>query len=283
MRRSYRNCFLLLGVLTLALAATARAERIERSFTVTGDTVMEVRNLNGQVHIQAWEQPEVRMVAVRRSVAVEIHYEQTANRIHIHTHLLQSSAPASERVVDYQIWAPADTRIKVLVEAGTVRIENFSEYVSVDAVATTVLLRNLSGYTSVKTLNGSVQAEHCSGRLEASSISGSLRFLDPQIRFLVANTTSGDIIYQGNFRRGGSYDFQNHEGLIELLISSEASFELSANSVQGEVVNEFPLTPRGHGRVPQRGGMRSLLGTVHTGDAMVRVTSFSGTIRVRKM
>lgn len=271
-----------LVVAALAWPLAARAERIEQTFAATTETVVEVKNLNGQVDIRAWEQPQVRVVAVRRSQAVETHFEQAANRIHLHTHLLQAAAPASDRVVDYEIWAPTYVQVKVRVEAGTLQIEGFNEDVSVEAVAATVRLRHLGGHTEVNTLNGSVQVERCSGRLEATSISGSLHFLDTESRYLVASTTSGDISYEGDFRRGGSYEFINHDGAIELRVPDTASFELNANSVQGEVISEIPLTSRPDGRVPQRSGMRSLLGTVHTGDAMVRATSFSGTIRVRR-
>lgn len=271
----------LLG-LPLTLALTARAERLVRTFPAADETVVEVRNLNGRVTLQAWNKPQVQVVALRRSLVVETHFEQAANRVHIHTHLLQSSAPAAERVVDYEIWAPPDARLQVYQEAGTLLVENFSADVNVETVAAQVRLVNLTGHTQIKTLNGSVQAERCSGRVEATSISGSLRFLDSASDRLVANTTSGDIYYEGDLRRRGSYDFINHEGSIELVLPSTASFELDARTVQGQVINEHPLTPRSHGRLPRGNTMQSLLGTVHTGEAMVRATSFSGTIRVRK-
>jgi len=266
----------------LLIPLAARAERLERYFPASDDTVVEVRNLNGQVTLQSWDRPQVKVVALRRSLAVETHFEQTANRIHIHTHLLQSSAPASERVVDYEIWAPAGARLQVNLETGTLRVENFTNELTVETVAAAVYLRNLTGHTAVKTLNGSVTAERCAGRLEATSISGSLRFLETASDRLIATTTSGDILYQGDFRPGGSYDFVNHEGLIELLVPTTASFELDARSVQGQVENDFPLKPRAHGRVPKRSALSSLFGTVHRGEAMVRATSFSGTIRLRK-
>ncbi|MBI4466163.1 MAG: DUF4097 family beta strand repeat protein [Acidobacteria bacterium] len=280
MKRPFRSLALL--VTALALPLGARAERLERTFPATADTVVEVRNLNGQVIVHAWERPQVQVVALRRSLVVETHIEQGSNRIHVHTHLLQSSAPASERVVDYEIWAPASAGLQLQLETGAVDVENFTDDVNVETVAAAVRLRNLSGHTSVKTLNGSILVERCSGRLEATSISGSMHFLDSTYNRLVANTTSGDILYEGDLRRGGSYDFLNHEGAIELRLPPSASFELDARTVQGEVVNEHPLTPRSHGRVPQRSGLHSLLGTAHTGEAMIRATSFSGKIWMRK-
>jgi DUF4097 and DUF4098 domain-containing protein YvlB len=184
--------------------------------------------------------------------------------------------------VDIAVWAPADSHLKLYLEAGTLRVENFTQDVRVETVAATVLLSNLSGFMRVETLNGSVQAQRSSGRLEATSISGSLRFMSLGSRFLVAKTVSGDIYYDGDFLPGGSYDFINNEGKIELRVPASASFELRASSVKGEVVNDLPITVHRHGRALRASGARSLLGTVDTGAAMVRATSFSGTIRVRK-
>jgi DUF4097 and DUF4098 domain-containing protein YvlB len=273
---------LLVCVTALALPLAVRGERIEQTFAAGPDSVVEIRNLNGRVDVQSWNEPQVKVVALRRSRAVEVHLEQNANHIHVHTHLLQASTPASERAVNIEIWAPASANLEIHLESGTVRVENFTRDVNAEAVAATVVLRNLSGHTSVQTLNGSIRAEGCSGRMEATSISGSLEFSDMTSRFLVARTTSGDIYYEGSFRPGGSYDFLNHEGSIELRVPASASFELRANSVKGKVENELPITSHQHGRLPRPSTAQSLLGTVQTGEAMVRVTSFSGTIRLRK-
>lgn len=280
MKHSYQGLALLAAALACPLAAPA--ERIERSFRVNTDTVVEVRNQIGQVKVRGWSQPQVRVIAVSKTRAVEPHLEQTASRVHLHTHVLESAASASDRVVDYEIWAPPDAHLDVYLGAGTLQVENFTEDVRVEAPTATVRLYRLDGNTVVKTLGGSVEVDSCTGRLEINSVSGTLRFRNTDTYYLVAETTSGDIFYEGDVRRGGSYEFRNHAGLVELALPAAASFELNANSVQGEVTNEFPLTPRSHGRVPQRAGIHSLLGTVQSGEAMIRVTSFSGTIRVRK-
>jgi hypothetical protein len=270
--------------LAAATSVHAQQQRMEATFPATEETLVEVRNQVGPVKVQSWNQPQVRVVAMRRTPAVESHFEKSANRVHIHTHVLQPAAPASDRMVDYEIWAPADVRLSFYLESGTLQVENFSEDVTIETNAANVRLRNLSGNISVKTLSGSVEVEGGTGRLEVSSIGGTLRFRDVGARYLVANSTSGDIFYEGDFAPGGAYDFRNNEGLIELAAPVTASFELIAESVRGRVLNDFPLTPRSHGRAEARtSGLRSaLLGTVHAGAALVRVTSFSGTIRVRK-
>lgn len=282
MKSATRPALLSLG-LVLFFSVSAHAQRLERTFPAGENSVVEVRNLNGQILVRAWNQPQVKVVAVRNSLAVETHLEQAANRIHVHTHLLQASVPAVNRMVDYEIWAPASTRLQLHLEAGNLEVEDFTDDVTIETVAAEVRLRHLRGYTTAQSLNGSIYAERCSGYLEARSISGSLHFQESETQHLVANTTSGDILYEGALRPGGSYEFVNHEGEIELRLPASASFELNARSVEGEVIaSEFPFKRRKHGRVAPRSPSNNLLGTVHAGEAMVRATSFSGTIRVRK-
>jgi len=282
MARARRSLLVSFALLALPLVAAAQQEEFVRTFPARSGTVLEVRNQTGRVVVESWNEPQVKVIAVRHSRAVEVHFEQAAKQIHVHTHLVQSSGAASERTVDYTVWAPPTVQLKITLDSGTLQVADFSEDVTIETVAANVLLRNLSGYTSVKTLNGSVQVENSSGRLEATSISGSLSFRDLDTRYLVANTTSGDISYEGDFRSGGSYDFRNHDGAIEVSVPATASFELTANSVRGEVTSEFPLNRRSHARAPQVAGARSLLGTVHSGEALVSLTSFSGRIRLRK-
>lgn len=276
-----------LPVLTLLAAAllfsaAAHAQRVVRTFPAGEDAVVEILNLHGHVVLHGWNKPQVKVIAIPRTRAVEAHFETSANRIHIHTHLLQSTAPTRDHMVDYEVWAPATARLQLELKTGSMLVENFREDVHIDTVTATVQLRNLAGHTSVNTLNGSIEATHCSGRLEATTISGTLRFRDSFTRYLSARTTSGDIYFVGGLRASGSYEFSSNEGLIELTLPADASFELKADSSKGTVISEFPLKRRSHGRVPQRPLQRSLLGTAQTGGAMVRATSFSGTIRIRK-
>lgn len=283
MKPSTRTLLPALVALAALAGLAARAQRMEATFPATDETLIEVRNQVGQVKVQSWDQAQVRVVATRRTQAVESHFEKTSNRIHIHTHVLQPASVASDRVVDYEIWAPPYVRLSLYLEAGTLTVENFTDDVTVETIAASVRLRNLAGHTAVKTLNGLVEVEGGTGRLEVTSIGGSLRFRDVATRYLVANSTSGDILYQGDFLPGGSYEFHNNQGSVELVAPASASFELNADSVRGEVINEFRLTPGSHDRPAAHSELRtSLLGTVHTGAALVRVTSFSGTIRLRK-
>lgn len=262
----------------------AHAQRLERTFPADADTAVEVRNFVGQVKIHGWSQPQVKVVAQRKTQAVEPHIELKANRVYLHTHELDRSVPASERIVDYEVWAPPDTALDIRLESGSVLVENFTEDVRVSTATANVRIHRLDGYSTVGTLSGGIEAEACAGRIEVTTVSGTVWFRANDSRNIVAGSTSGDIFYEGDAQRGASYEFRTNSGNIEIILPANASFELNARSIEGEVRNDFPLTPRMHGRpAPTPGNaLRSSLGTVSTGDALIRATSFSGAIRVRK-
>ena len=275
--------------MVLAAAAlaplAAHAQRVERVFPADSDTAVEIRNFVGQIKVHGWSQPQVKIVALRKTQAVEPHIELKANRVYLHTHELgASSAPASDRIVDYEVWAPPETQLDVRLESGSVLIENFTEDVRVSTAAASVSIHRLDGYSTVGTLSGGIEAEACAGRVEITTVSGTVWFRANESRNLVAGSTSGDIFYAGDAPRGASYEFRTNSGNIEITLPANASFELNARSVEGEVRNDFLLTPRMHGRpAPTPGNaLRSSSGTVSTGDALIRATSFSGTIRLRK-
>lgn len=272
----------LVGTLLFGPPLWAQPRPLERTFAVGNSAVVHADNLNGRVSVRAWNQPRVRVRAVQHSRAVDVHIEQSASYVNVRTHLLQGKASEKEKAVDYEIWAPPTARLLFHLQGGTLEVENFARDVTVDALMATVTLRNLSGPVVARTLDGSIRAENCSGHLKATSISGNLYLLENQSRSLLAETTSGNISFVGDFQPGGDYKFVNHEGEIDLLVPWTASFELDASSANGTVVNELPFQARSHGRVLPPAGAQTLMGTVHSGAAAVEATSFSGSIRLRK-
>ena len=87
---------------------------------------------------------------------------------------------------------------------------------------------------------------------------------------------------QYDFLPNGLYVMKNYSGVIEVRFSPADSFDLSATSLQGRVFNEANLIPPAHNTHTSPRFARSLFGSVNQGRAKVEVTSFSGTINIRK-
>jgi DUF4097 and DUF4098 domain-containing protein YvlB len=128
-------------------------------------------------------------------------------------------------------------------------------------------------------VGGNIEVLHPSGHVEASSITGNLHFVAPSTIKLRGTTTSGHIIFEGDFMDRGDYMLSAYSGDVEVVCPPSASYELSAKTVKGKVINTVPMTHRHRSASPQSSA-NSLLGTNNTGKATVELTSFSGTIRI---
>jgi DUF4097 and DUF4098 domain-containing protein YvlB len=96
-------------------------------------------------------------------------------------------------------------------------------------------------------------------------------------------STSGKIIYIGDFGSSGEYRLTSHSGDIEATIPETTSADVSARSVRGEVHDDIPLQPKSHTAFVIQEG-RAFAGTM--GRAAVSSTvvlrTFSGKIHLKK-
>src|SRR5690348_11576881 len=98
--------------------------------------------------------------------------------------------------------------------------------------------------------------------------------------YVLAQTSTGNIVFNGQYLPNGSYRLKDYSGVVEVRFSPADSFDLSATSLKGKVNNEAKLEPSHHGFLPRIGN--SLVGALNAGRARVEVTSFNGTINILK-
>jgi DUF4097 and DUF4098 domain-containing protein YvlB len=274
------------GLLTAGLllcgAASASPDRLVRHFKVDTHPVVTLHNPNGTVKVRAWTKPDVMVTANRASDHVEVVAEQTGNRVDITTHQTSDTIGPEDLRADYEISVPEDTELQIHDDSGAVTVNNVLGDMNVETIGAGVDLEDAAGYLTVKTVCGPFQCVRCAGRLEVSSISGSFQFVDLRSYHVHAQTSTGNIFFSGEFLPNGIYVLKNYSGMIEVRFSPGDSFDLSATSLKGKVNNEAKLTPPAH---PERFESRygnSLFGTFNTGRAKVELTSFDGTINIRK-
>lgn len=283
-KRSWRSLWLLL--LPLGALAAAGPARLEKAYDTTPGPRINLTNLTGQVVVRGWDKLQVRAVCATASPRVEIDTEAfprtgPAEKIHFVTHVLDALVTGRDEAADYELQVPAGSSLEIRNRQGSVRVENMQGDVSVESVGATISVANVAGHLAVRSVGGDIEIIRPSGRVEVNSITGNLRFLAPTSSDLRASTTSGRITYDGDFVAGGDYILSAYSGDMDILCPPSASFELSAKTVKGKVDNAFPLTPNRHSASPLSSA-HSLLGTHSTGKATVELTSFSGTIRIRR-
>jgi DUF4097 and DUF4098 domain-containing protein YvlB len=134
----------------------------------------------------------------------------------------------------------------------------------------------------IKSVDGSLVCTRCTGSLDAYSIGGNFQLLQPSMDSVRIQTSSGNILFDGNFLRRGIYVLKNATGTIEVRFAPTDSFDVSANSLYGKVINQAPVVPDTHGRTKPPKYGNSLFGSVNSGNAKVELSTFSGTIKILK-
>ncbi|MDE3171223.1 MAG: hypothetical protein KGL75_13865 [Acidobacteriota bacterium] len=268
--------------LLLLAASPASADRLVQRFKVDSRPVITLHNPNGHVTIKAWTKSEVMIVADRVSSQVAVDAGKTGNRVDITTRQISDSLSPAQLIADYQINVPEDAELQIHDDSGMVTVTSVLGDMNVDTIGAGVDLEDAAGYLTVNTVGGAFQCMRCAGRLEVSSISGSLRFMDTRSYHVRAKTSTGNILFDGEFLPNGMYHLRNYSGNIEVRFSPADSFDLSATSLKGAVHNEAKLAPPPHADRWNAKYGNSLFGTFNTGRAKVELTSFDGTINIVK-
>ncbi|HXW63379.1 MAG TPA: DUF4097 family beta strand repeat-containing protein [Candidatus Acidoferrales bacterium] len=279
--RPWKAARVLVPGLLLISAGPALADRLERHFKVEAHPVVTIHNPTGTVAVRAWTKSEVMVVARRATDRVEVDAELNANRVEIMTRQIPDNASPNDLRADFEISVPEDTELQIHNDSGGVNVSNVLGDMNVETIGADVALEDAAGYLTVKTVEGAFRCARCAGRIEASSISGNLRFIDVRSYHVRAQTSEGNIFFNGQFFPNGIYQLKNYSGVIEVRFSPGDSFDISATSLKGKVNNEAKLTPSSHHHLSPRFG-NALFGTMNTGRAKVELSSFDGTINILK-
>jgi Putative adhesin len=274
------------GMLMLPVISFAAGQKIEKHFTVKGRPVVMIQNVaDGRIEVKSWKNSEVVVSASQPSDKVGLDMEQADDRIDVIANILDTSAPQSELSENIQLTVPEQTELQIKTQTGLIYVEQVTGDMKLESIAGDVHLKEVSGYIIVHTTGGSFVCTQCSGKLDFNTISGSVQILQPSLKNVNLITTTGNILFDGDFIRTGIYTMKSGRGLVEVRFSGGDSFDLNAQTSSGTVDNraEAFLKPDTHGfRRSASKYAKGLFGTVGNGLAKVELSSFSGTVRILK-
>jgi DUF4097 and DUF4098 domain-containing protein YvlB len=128
---------------------------------------------------------------------------------------------------------------------------------------------------SPRTVNGDVEAADLEGDVDASTVNGSVQ-VSTSGR-VEARTVNGSIRAQaGRADWTGDAAFKTVNGSITLTLPASAGAEVRAETVNGEIQTDFPLTVTG------RISKRRLAGTIGGGGRTLELETVNGSIHLRK-
>ena len=207
--------------------------------------------------------------------------------------------------VDFNVTAPAGTRVTASSISGSIRITEIKGDLSANTISGDVKISGASRINAAHSISGSIEISDVKtdGTIEAQTVSGDVRlrriaahragggsvsgeitFEDLDCETASAKSTSGSIMMSGTLARHGHYELKSFSGDVRLTLAGNTGFEIEANSFSGDVRSDFPITT--HGTVDasgRRGKHQTILqGVYGDGSAVLHITTFSGSIVIGK-
>lgn len=244
-------------LLTIVFAGTAPAARLQESFDRTVDvpagSAVSIENVNGRISVSSWDQPRVRIHAVRKAETREmldklsIEVQQNGDGLAVTTRMPQKGDSGflamifgndGNASVDYDVTVPRTTGLKV---------ENTNGAITVSDVR---------GSTQLATTNGRIEALRCAGSMSISTTNGSIR---------------GELLQVAS---GKPMKFETTNGSISLTVPPSFAADVRAETTNGSIRTDLPVTTRSFSR-------RELHGTMNGGGAELGLYTTNGSIEVR--
>ena len=248
-----------LSLAALALAGVARAgeaveEKFEKTYDGSGITRLRLQNVNGSVRIGTWEQPSIRVSAVKRA----------------------KGSGAEE--------ALSETQIRVTKQGSTLDIETilpkqsrswgfFSWGSRPGAEVTYDLSLPAALEVDVETVNGKVTAERRLGPVTLNTVNGSVR-VDAQEAPIHVNTVNGsvEVAFAGPLQAA---DLETVNGSVTVSCARDSSFRYDLQTVNGKIRSDFPdVTVEG------KWGPKEARGEVAGGKGRLAVETVNGEVRI---
>jgi DUF4097 and DUF4098 domain-containing protein YvlB len=242
----------LLAVVVVAIGMhiplhAALTEELHKNFPIDADGRVSLNNINGAVHISAWDRNEVQVDAIKCAPTKEalneasIVIDSTNSSISIRTRYPESDHHRDSASVEYTLRVPKRARLHAIEAVnGAVDVTGVSGDVKISSVNGPVRAQNLAGEARLSTVNGRVEASF--DRLEGS----------PEISLHTVN------------------------GSISLTIPDKTNAEFTVSTVHGAISSDFGMPEWDHKR---RGG--SFNGRIGSGGARIKLDSVNGGIRIQ--
>lgn len=227
-------------------------EEFHHTYTLSANGRIELDNINGAVHITAWDQNSVKVDAVKYANTKErmdeatIEVEAGSDSVYIHTkyrehdHTWTSNGWNNPASVEYTLTVPRNARLD-----------------EIKLINGPLEIHGVAGEVRASCINGRLTAEGLRGRVKLETINGRL---EPQFDQL------GD----------SPIELTSVNGSIELTLPSDAKAELEASTVSGSIENDFGLHVNHHRYVGH-----DLRGELGSGGTHIRISNVNGRIAVR--
>ena len=296
-----------------SVRADDKKQQVERTAAADPHVVLSACVVSGNITVQSWDRNEV-SVHASDGLAIELKRIDDPNKSALATELrLVTSERANSRSClmfgDIRLDVPraasvrleasqgdisvtGGARVSAATQSGEITIAHVSEAITANTIGGDIIVQNSSGSIKLHTVGGSVTARAISGKavddqVEAASVAGDIsldRVSQPRVK---VSTVNGSVSFNGALARGGVYNFQSLSGDVSLFLPAASSFRINATLGKDSDINsDFSLKnsapPNTEATSRRHGVTQNIEAVVGSGDASIVISSFKGSVQIRK-
>lgn len=249
----------LLSLLAVALSGVAQAgqaleEKFEKTYSGTGIDRLRLQNVNGAVRVGTWENPQIRVSAVKRAKGSGAEEALAETQIRV---------TKQGTTLDVETILPKENR--------TWGIFNWGNRTGAEVSYELLLPAGLA--VDVETVNGRVSAEGRTASLVLNTVNGSVR-VDAQAAPVNVNTVNGsvEVTFAGPLQAA---DLETVNGSVTVSCNRDSSFRFDLQTVNGKIRSDFPEVS-----VEGKWGPKEARGTIADGKGRLTVETVNGEVRL---
>ena len=232
-----------LGVSLVSQTPAAKEqENFQKTFNLNARGVISLENVNGSVSIKTWNEPKVEVIAIKTGPSqekldlVKIDINSQADRLVIDT-LYPKESRNLNVTVKYELTVPKTVSLN-----------------------------------SIETVNGSVEITGVEGTIETNTVNGSINITGGNT--ISAETVNGSIkAALLNISSSEKPNFETVNGSINLYLPNGIDAELDAQTLNGKIITDFPITFSG-----KVSGSKHLKGKIGRGGPKLSLETVNGSI-----
>ncbi len=232
----------ILALASFALSCVFNAsaqQHLNKRYPARKNVRVELKNISGTITVESWNRDEIKLSATLESPAANLSPRQTGDGLVVDV-MSDNRGRGDVGDVNFKLQVPADSSVDLETRRGNITVGN---------------------------IHGGLVRAHVSseGDITLSGISANQ---------VLAQNMIGNIFFDGEFSRGGTYQFRSGQGDITLRIPSSSAFRLVAASP----TKKIELGQFWNAGFRSLGDGRKYEGDVGDGRASVTVTNFRGSI-----
>src|SRR5215207_4622247 len=200
--------FLAVGALLAltSLSFTVQAQQhLSKRYPASKNVRIELRNISGTIVVESWNKDEIRLSATLESKRAQVVPRQIEDCLMIDV-MSDNRGLGDVGDINFKLQVPVNSNVDLETRRGNISVANIR--------------------------SGLVRA-HVSteGDIELTNITAS---------HVIAQNVSGNIFFDGEFSRGGTYEFKSNKGDITIRIPGNSAFRLEAASPARKIaLNDF--------------------------------------------